>query len=274
MTDANPVMIAVAPNGARKTKQDHPSLPINAEELAATAANCLAAGACMIHLHVRDRQQGHTLDPDHYKTAIAAIRREAGSELIVQITTEAGGIYHPRQQMQTVREIRPEAVSLAIRELCPAAGDESVAADFFAWLYRERISTQYILYTREDIQRFNALQSRGIIPQEEATILLVLGKYSSDQQSSAEDLPPLLAEVKQQNSWWLCAFGAAESACMHSAVELGGHCRVGFENNLYYPDGSTAPDNDSLVSLLAENAAKLGRRYASPAEARELMGIR
>jgi len=55
MIDSNPVMIAVAPNGARKTKQDHPSLPINAEELAATAANCLAAGACMIHLHVRDR---------------------------------------------------------------------------------------------------------------------------------------------------------------------------------------------------------------------------
>lgn len=268
------LMIAVAPNGARKTKQDHARLPITAKELAVTAANCLAAGACMIHLHVRDRQQRHTLDPNKYQEAITAIRNAVGAELIIQITTEAAGIYQPWQQMQTVKAMKPEAISLAIREICPAGTDESEAAEFFAWLYRERISPQYILYSIEDIRRFNELQANGIIPQENAVILLVLGRYNDKQQSNVADLLPLVAELKSQNNWWLCAFGPTEADCMQNAVELGGHCRVGFENNMYFPDGSMAPNNESLVALAAQNAAKLGRRCASPTEAREFMGMR
>ena len=137
-------MIAVAPNGARKTKQDHARLPITAKELAVTAANCLAAGACMIHLHVRDRQQRHTLDPNKYQEAITAIRNAVGAELIIQITTEAAGIYQPWQQIQTVKAMKPEAISLAIREICPAGTEESEAAEFFECLYRERRYQNYL----------------------------------------------------------------------------------------------------------------------------------
>ena len=155
MRESHQVMIAVAPNGARKTQRDHTQLPITSQSLAATAAGCREAGACMIHLHVRDDSQSHSLDSDRYKAAIKAIRKEVGSELIIQITTEAVGIYQPAQQMQAVKEVRPEAVSLAIRELCPIgsdAGREKEAANFFAWLYREHVSPQYILYSIEDIQ--------------------------------------------------------------------------------------------------------------------------
>ena len=59
---AEPCLIMVAPNGARKTKADHPALPITPAELAATASACLEAGAAAIHLHVRDRDGGHTLE--------------------------------------------------------------------------------------------------------------------------------------------------------------------------------------------------------------------
>ncbi len=266
-------MIAVAPNGARKTKDDHPQLPITPKELAATAAACKEAGACMIHLHVRDRQQRHTLDADNYKAAIETIRREVGQEMVIQITTEAVGIYRPSQQMQCVKQVKPEAVSLAIRELCPDEANESSAAEFFAWLYREHITPQYILYSIEDIQRFNDFQARGMIPQRQASVLLVLGRYTDDQQSNPDDLLPLVKEVSQEAIWWLCAFGATESDCMLSAAQLGGHCRIGFENNLLLPNGTTAPNNESLVTQLAENSAKLGRPAASSSEAREIMGM-
>ena len=273
MTDYSPVMIAVAPNGARKTKQDHSSLPITARELANTASACLHAGACMIHLHVRDATQGHSLDSSLYKDAIKTIRDSVGSDLIIQITTEAVGIYGPEEQMQVVREVRPEAVSLAIKELCPPGGDEKIVANFFAWLSKESIAPQYILYSVEEIRRFYDLKTRGIIPAEHNTILLVLGRYTENQQSEVKDLQPLLAVVNRQSCWWLCAFGATESDCMRTAMGLGGHCRIGFENNLLLPDGKPASANEAMVALCADNCRKLGHRPAKPAEARELMAM-
>ena len=86
-----PVLITVAPNGARKLKQDHPQLPLTADELGETAAACSAAGAAMLHLHVRDKNFAHSLDPERYRAAINQIRQAAGPDLIIQITTEAVG---------------------------------------------------------------------------------------------------------------------------------------------------------------------------------------
>jgi 3-keto-5-aminohexanoate cleavage enzyme len=273
MTIENPLMIAVAPNGARKTKQDHGQLPLSAGELADTAAACLQAGACMIHLHIRDQQLRHSLDPETYKAAIRQIRDRVGSELIIQVTTEAVGIYTPAQQIAAIKAVKPEAVSLAIRELCPTAADEVAAAEFFAWLHRERVSPQYILYSIDDIRHFKNLRARGIIPGNHQSILLVLGRYTSNLQSDPDDLQPLLDELGQHKLWWLCAFGATESDCMFRAAELGGHCRVGFENNLLLRDGSMAPNNEALVRQVVEHAEQLRRPVASADQARQLLSF-
>tara|TARA_B110000858_G_scaffold194805_1_gene249944 strand:- start:2430 stop:3254 length:825 start_codon:yes stop_codon:yes gene_type:complete len=273
MSHNNAVMIAVAPNGARKTKQDHPQLPISSKELAYTAAACRDAGACMLHLHVRDEKLGHSLDAGRYKDAIQAIRREVGEELIIQITTEAVGIYNREQQIQTVHEVRPEAVSLAIREISPAGIDEKVSAEFFSFLQRERIAPQYILYDKQDILHFNKLLERGIIPNENISILLVLGRYTENQQSDTADISPLLSFLTDVRNWSLCAFGASEAECMYEAMQLGGHCRVGFENNLLLSDASLAADNAALVRTVSEEAEKLDRKIASADAARELLGM-
>lgn len=267
-------MLAVAPNGARKTQSDHPRLPISPSEIARTAADCQAAGACMLHLHVRDGKQAHSLAATRYRDAIAAIRREAGEDLIIQITTEAVGIYKRKQQMAVVEAVRPEAVSLAVRELCPAGGDERRSAEFFAWLRRERIAPQYILYDGDDIRHFGDLLARGVVPDENVSVLLVLGRYTENQQSDSAEIAPLLARLPAVKHWSLCAFGASEAECMHEAIRLGGHCRVGFENNLLLADGSVATDNAALVSGVAADAATLGRPVATASEARRLLGLR
>ncbi len=273
MQHNKPLMLAVAPNGARKTQLDHPGLPITARELAHTAAACREAGACLLHLHVRDENYGHSLDVDRYIEAIAAIREAVGDGLIVQVTTEAVGIYSREQQMQVVRELRPEAVSHAIREICPAGCDEKVSAEFFAFLRRERIAPQYILYDRNDIRHFSDLLARGIVPDENLSILLVLGRYAEDQQSDPAELRPLLAQLPSVAHWSLCAFGASEMDCMLEAARLGGHCRVGFENNLLMADGSVADDNAALVRVVANGAAQLQRKVVAASEARELLGM-
>lgn len=273
MTEDAPLIIMVAPNGARKTQADHPAVPISAEELAGAAQQSLVAGASMIHLHVRDENQQHSLDVARYRAAIGAIRTRVGPEMIIQVTSEAVGIYSAEQQMDMVRELRPEAVSLAIRELCPEGGEDQQVAGFLAWLQRERIAPQYILYSVEDVKRFGALRERGVIPGEHPAVLHVLGRYGDAENSSAAQLLPRLKVLQEDVIWSVCAFGAAESACMRKAVELGGHCRVGFENNMQLVSGDTAPDNASLVAQLAGNISRMGRQIATPIETRKLLGM-
>lgn len=269
-----PLMIAVAPNGARKTKADHPSLPIYPEELGETAKACLSAGACMIHLHVRDKNNKHSLDPFLYKEAIRAIRGEVGDNLIVQVTTEAAGIYQPEQQVEVVKKVRPEAASVALREFCPDASYERATGEFFEWMYKEKISPQYILYDLEDLGRFKAYCRRGLVPGSSHTILLVLGRYTRDQESDPKDLDPLLTAIPGNSNWWLCAFGKNESACMARVVDRGGHCRVGFENNLYLSTGELATDNSDSVRVINELASNKNRPVADATLARGIMGFR
>ena len=267
-----PVILAVAPNGARKTKADHPALPITADEIAATAAACREAGAAMIHLHVRDPDGRHSLDVDTYRAATAAVRAAVGRDLVVQITSEAVGIYRPEEQMQMVRELKPEAVSLAVREIVPDDAAEPAAADFLAWVTAEGILPQYILYSDDDLRRFDDLIARGIIPGERQVVLFVLGRYTKGQTSEPRELMPFLAANNRDHLWSVCAFGPRETACAVAAAALGGHARVGFENNFHLPDGSLAADNAALVAAVTEGLSAIGGRPASADEARDLMG--
>jgi uncharacterized protein (DUF849 family) len=267
------MMIAVAPNGARKQKTDHPALPLSPAELAHSAVQCRDAGACMIHLHVRDADGGHSLDLDAYRLATAAVRDAVGADMIIQVTTEAVGIYSADQQIDMVQQLKPEAVSLAIGELCAGAGDEIRAAQFFGWLHREKICPQYILYSVEDVIRFNSLRQRGIIPGDTVCVLFVLGRYSKIGASSPQELLPMLDAAQQGVIWSVCAFGASEPACMLLAAELGGHARVGFENNMQLINGDIAADNSALVTQVVDEVGRVQRTAASGFEARALLGL-
>lgn len=272
MSDS-PLILTVAPNGARLTQADHPALPLSPKELARTAAACADAGAAMIHLHVRDADGRHVLDADACRRAIDAIRDAVGRRLVIQVTTEAVGRYAPGEQMALVRSLRPEAVSLALRELVADADAESAAADFLAWLCEAGIMPQYILYSAEDVQRWHRLHAAGVIPGEGATVLFVLGRHAAPEQV-VEPLAmlPFLAEHDPAIPWSLCAFGPREHVCCTAAAALGGHVRVGFENNLHLRDGSVAPDNAALVGQMAESAHALGRPLATADEVREMFG--
>ncbi|WP_018701035.1 3-keto-5-aminohexanoate cleavage protein [Amorphus coralli] len=263
---AGPVTIAVAPNGGRKTKADHPAVPLSAAEIAETAAACREAGAAMIHVHVRDQEGGHLLDADAYGAVTKAIRASVGTEMVVQITTEAVGLYGPEEQMAVVRAVRPEAVSLALRELVPDAASEAAFSRFLGFLKKEAIMPQIILYAPDEADRLADLMARGVIPASEVPVLYVLGRYTAGQRSDPADLLPFLAPQRAHYAHWsVCAFGPRETACAAAAAYLGGHVRVGFENNTSLPDGSAAPDNAALVAA-TRTALMAGGLHPSSAD--------
>lgn len=264
-------VIALAPTGARRGKTDHPTLPISAQEIAEEAARCCEAGASVLHLHVRAADGSHSLDSGLYREAAAAVRASVGEGMLIQITTEAVDRYSAAEQMAVVRDLKPEAVSVALREIVPPGG-EGEAARFFAWMRDEGVAPQFILYAPQEVAWLIDLQRRGIVPFAAPHGLFVLGRYTAGQRSSPADLIPFVQGWPADWTWSLCAFGSLEARCMAAALSLGGHVRVGFENNLWRPDVTVAATNRDLVEPVAEVARRVGRPPADVAAARQVYG--
>ncbi len=269
------VLLMVAPNGARRGKADHPALPITPEELAEATEKAVAAGAAAVHVHVRDDDGRHSLDPDRYRMAIAAIRARVGRDPVIQISTESAGLFGPEDQIGLVRALWPEAVSVAIRELVPDDGPaaERQARRFFGELAEAGVWTQFILYDRTDILRWHRLRERAVIAAARPFVLLVLGRGSG-----MARLPGMLAALDPWNpacpvDWMLCGFDRMELPAAAAALALGGHVRVGFENNLHLADGRLAPENAALLRQLAPFWRSLGRQPLTPSALRRCLTV-
>ena len=100
------VLIAVAPNGARRSRKDHPALPVTPDEIAETAAACAQAGAAMIHLHIRDERGEHSLDPVRYRQAITAVRKRVGDNMLIQVSSEAAGRFTVHEHDEKMKDAK------------------------------------------------------------------------------------------------------------------------------------------------------------------------
>lgn len=264
-----PLLITVAPNGAYKQVHEHSALPVTPEGLASTAKACLDAGAAMLHLHIRDARGRHSLDVEGYREALRCVRNAVGSEMILQVTSEAAKVYQAQQQMAMVKELVPQALSVGLREIDQPDIGEKGLADFFGWLVEHRVMTQVILYDEVDLRRWQQLRQQGVVADARWFLLFVLGRYTAGQRSAPSDLLPFVAHHTTGEPWAMCAFGASEHACAATAAALGGHVRVGFENNFLLKNGAVARDNAELVRQVVDIASCLGRDVATAQQARE-----
>lgn len=251
--------IMVAPNGARRTKADHPSLPVTVAETVAVAAECYNAGAGGLHAHVRGADGAHVLDSVLYKELIAEMARIA-PEMAVQITTEAVGRYSPAEQGAVVTAVMPAMVSVALGEMIPDAGEEAEARRFYHFAQEAGIAVQHILYGADEVGRLAGLIRRAIVPADDLQLLFVLGRYTSGQQSDPSMLVPFLQALGHLPvaDWAVCSFGHGETDCLLAALASGGKARIGFENSLWHRDGSLARSNNERVEELVRLAGTVG----------------
>jgi len=269
VSNSKPLLIAVAPNGARRTQLDHPQLPITPKELAETAAQCCEAGASMLHLHVRDEEGAHSLCAKHYRAAVKEIEQAVGDRMLIQLTSEAAGRYQTNEQMSAIKKLAPRCVSLGLREIIENEASFDKGHKFLSHLLEIGCLMQFILYGKKDISWYNTLCANGVIPTPNNLVLLVLGRHGK-QHYKKTDLQDHTDLLQKTQNWMVCAFGPEESEVMRHAIQLGGHARVGFENNLWMPNGELAKDNAALVSLTAVQAQQQGRVLASASEAAKL----
>jgi len=189
------VLIMAAVNGARRTKADHPALPMTVAEIAADVAACGQAGAAMAHVHVRDGEGRHVLDAALYEQAFKRIRAQAGEDFLVQATTESAGRYGPEAQIDLIKTLRPAAVSIALSELLPDLKDRPARMRFrnlCKWMQTRDVWPQFILYRAEEVETLLRLCADSDISFAEPFLLFVLGRYREGQVATPADLPPFL----------------------------------------------------------------------------------
>ena len=273
---SDPFIIMSAPNGARRLKSDHPNIPLSPRDMAICAEEIIAAGASILHLHVRDDQGTHSLDVDRYRASIAAIRDAVGEQIIIQATSEAVGIYSRHEQMAMVKKLKPEAISLALRELCPTDDEVKGFSDLINWMTAEHIFPQYILYDEGDYQRFERYRQQGIFQNDHPFALFVLGNYQGT--SVKAHVEQLKSRTRQATfPWAVCGFGTNEKhAVTHAAENIGknkGHIRVGFENNIWRAEGQPLSNNAEMIQYCAEAATDAGRPIATVNDIRRLFHL-
>ena len=246
-------LIMAAPNGARKTAQDHPAIPVTDAELIETAVACFDAGARALHAHIRTTDQTHLLDVERYESLIEALNKRLPN-LEVQVTSEAAGIYESDAQIDLLSCIKAPWVSVAIREILRSQEPQALQPFFEQLLGRSRV--QFILYDADDFQTLTSLVDRGIIHTESLEVLYVLGRYSANQESTPDQLDPFLTCRDQAPSHlkpareMICAFGRGQIPCLLRAASEDIDLRIGFENGIWLPDGEIAEDNAALVRAL------------------------
>ena len=245
--------IMVAPNGARRTTQDHPAVPVTDQELMDTAVACFDAGARALHAHIRTSEQIHLLDAERYETLIQSLG-ERLPNLQVQVTSEAAGIYESDAQIDLLSRLKAPWVSVAIREILRSQEPHTLQPFFKQLLDKSRV--QFILYDADDFQTLTSLVEREIIQTESLEVLYVLGRYSANQESTPDQLDPFLAcrdraptHVKPIGEM-ICAFGRGQIPCLLRAASEGMDLRIGFENGVWLPNGEIAENNAALVTAL------------------------
>lgn len=266
------VSITVAPNGARRGKADHAAIPLTSAEIAAEARACREAGAAILHLHVRAADARHSLDVGRYRDAIAAVREAC--DIVIQPTTERVGVFAPDDMMAAFRGLTPEMMTFNLTELLEPddVGQHAKMRDFLAEVAAAGTVPQYIVYRRDELDLLRRWHDQGWLPQARPFLLLVLGRYAGTV-SRPGDLFDYLPHIPVDWRWGLCAFGAPELACVVQAALAGGHCRVGFENNLVRADGTPLADNAEQVARLHGILGELGVGVMTPDEVRQAFAL-
>ena len=268
-----PAILTAAICGAETTRQQTPYLPITADELGAEAERCAAAGASVIHLHVRKDDGTPTQDRALFDKAIRAIR--ARCDVIVQTST-GGAVGMSAEERAQPLDCRPEMATLNAGSL--NFGDDVFLNPFpmvreFARRMRERaIVPELECYDAGHVESCAQLAKEGVV-ELTAHFDFVLG-VRGGLSASEENLRFHLTKLPSGCSVSVAGVGRHQLPMAELSLRLGGHARCGLEDNIYLSKGTLAKGSYELVARLAEMARAAGRPVATPAQARELLRIR
>ncbi len=269
-------LITVAPTGAETTKADCPQLPTTLDELVETAQTCEAAGAALIHVHIRDADHRPSLDAARLRDTVQALRES--TDLIVQLST-GGSVHDPLERRLTVLDAEPDSCSLT-------CGTVNFGDDIFSNPYPFMSELYVAAQAREVVPEFELfdlghvaalrrlLDTHGLPLGGRVHVDFVTGVPGG----MPGTVPALVAGVQalpeQVTSWSATGIGRAHLPIAAAALAMGGHLRVGMEDNLMMARGKPVQHNVEMVQRVVTLAQTMQRPAMSTTAARELLAIK
>ncbi len=270
-----PLIITAAITGAETTKQMNPNLPTTPAEQAAAAAECVKAGASVIHLHVRDDAGKPTQALDRFRASIEAIRAACDPKTIIQLSTGGAVGEAMEKRIAPIVQLKPEMASLNIASM--NFGDDiflNHPADvrkLAKHMQELKVIPEIEVYDLGHVGIAKRLLKEGLLshPVHYQFVLGVPGGLSGE----ARHLSSMADAIDREDTWGVAGVGRYQLPCAAMAVVMGGFVRVGFEDNVFYHKGELAESNAQLVARVARIAAECGRPVATPEQARRILGI-
>ncbi len=286
------VIITCAVTGAGDTVGRSPHVPVTPAQIAAAAVEAAKAGAAIVHIHVRDPHTGKGgRDPAHFREAVKLIRA-SGTDVVLNLTVGMGGQLHLNSldpmaygpdtdlvaadvRFRHIEELRPEICTVDCGSM--NFGEDTVVvnrpADLRWMATRARdLGVKPELEIFDMGQMINALNlvNAGLI--ESPPMFQICLGIAGGAPATPESMIALRNMLPQGAHWAAFGISRAEFPMVAQAILLGGHVRVGLEDNLYLGKGQLATNGD-LVRKAAAITESLGARVVGPAEARERLKL-
>lgn len=269
------LMITSAICGAEVTKEQNPAVPYTVEEIAREAKSAYDAGASIIHLHVRRDDGTPTQDRERFRVCIEAIRQACPGVIIIPSTGGAVG-------MSADERLQPAQLNPRIATLdCGTSnfGDEvfenslPMLKVFGREMTERGIKPECECFEKGHLDTALTLARKGYISPQKMHFNFVLGVPGA-MPAGVRELSFMAESIPADATWCATGIGRHQFLLAAAAMVMGGHVRVGFEDNLYLEKGRLAKSNGEMVEKVAQMAHWIGREIATPAEAAEMLGLR
>ena len=287
------VMISCAVTGSADSVGKNPAVPVTPEQIATSAIDAAKAGAAIVHIHVRDPKTTlPSMEGALYAEVVDRIR-SSGTDVVINLTTGPGGRFAPdptdpmkpgpgstlrtpRQRVQHVLDLRPEICSLDMGSMNMGANVfvntppilEAMAID----IRDAGVTPELEVFETGHLLLAKRMIETGHIKQP-GMFQICLG-IAWGQPASPEAMSYMRNLLPSGSQWFAFGISLHQFPMAAQAVLLGGHVRVGLEDNLYLERGRLAPSNAALVAKAAKVIEILGSQVATPNDAREMLGLR
>ncbi len=268
----DPLVITVAPVGAEVTKEHNPNVPYTPEEIAEECFRAWNEGASLAHIHARNPDGTSTQDPDVYSRIIELIK--AKTDMIVQVSV-GGAVGMTIEERVGPVSLKPEMATLTCGTCNFGDGiftNSQGDIEFFAKAMKDNgVKPEFEIFEVGMIETAKKLALKKLVdlPGHFDFVIGVPGAISGD----PRNLTHMVSMIPAGSTWTVAGIGRHELPLGAMAIVLGGHVRVGFEDNIYYSRGVSAKSNAELVARMARLAKELGRPVAKPSEAREILRL-
>ncbi len=266
------VIITAALVGAELTREVTPYLPLTPDEITEAARSAVEAGASVLHLHVRDAAGNPTNDAARFREVLDKVRAACPTQPILQVST-GGAVGDSFESRAEPLEANPDMASLNGGSVNFGDGVFANPLPFIEFLAarmgRKRIKPEIEIYDLSHIEMAVRLMERGDI-QSPAQFQFVMG-VRGGLEATEENLKLLVSRIPKGSTWTVAGIGRHEFPMAELALKMGGHVRVGLEDNIYLEKGVLAKGSHELVQKAVELALRHGRSPASSQEAREIL---